>query len=267
MANKEISELNPVSFPLTGNEEMHLVQGGNSRKASVKDITTPLFDYSLATNLIYPYANSTTLTSLGVAATASGSAAEAMGSGDYLSKFRRIRVTASGTNAFGQLRENGSASVMANGFRAWVRFGVKTTVANGRFLAGVNGGWSGSIEISASLNIICVGKDSADTNLHIIHNDNAGVATKIDLGANFPANTSSTDVYDAMFYVHAGGLSFDYFVRRLNTGDVASGTVNTDLPISTQVFNAGLWMGTGSTGGSHIGCCMFIQSQQLVPTP
>lgn len=37
MADTETGDLNPASLPLTGAEEFHLVQGGNSRRATTQD--------------------------------------------------------------------------------------------------------------------------------------------------------------------------------------------------------------------------------------
>ncbi len=62
-----------------------------------------------------------------------------------------------------------------------------------------------------------------------MHNDGSGTATKIDLGANFPANTANIDWYEAWLTFLASG-NVAYAVMRLNTGDFASGTISSDLP-------------------------------------
>lgn len=48
MANKEIGELTAATTPLAGTEEMHLVQGGNSRKVEVAALLARLFKFDLS---------------------------------------------------------------------------------------------------------------------------------------------------------------------------------------------------------------------------
>mgnify|MGYP000365593319 CR=1 FL=1 len=48
----------------------------------------------------------------------------------------------------------------------------------------------GNVDPSTLLNCVGIGKDASDTNLHVIHNDGTGVATKIDLGDNFEFENS-----------------------------------------------------------------------------
>jgi hypothetical protein len=106
---------------------------------------------------------------------------------------------------------------------------------------------SGNTDPSYSVNIVGVGADIADTNLHIMVNDGTGVATKINLGANFPSNTLSTDAYELLLYTPPNGSSISYRVTRLNTGDVATGVLTTDLPVSTAPLCAIFMRGNTTT--------------------
>lgn len=85
------------------------------------------------------------------------------------------------------------------------------------------------------LNVIGIGHEAADTNFSIFHNDGTGSATKISLGANFPSNTISTDMYRMELFAAPNGSSVTYRVTRLNTGGVATGVISTDLP-ANNVF-------------------------------
>lgn len=57
-------------------------------------------------------------------------------------------------------------------------------------------GAHGNVETSTILNACFVGKDSTDTNLHIIHNDNSGIATKLDLGSDFSMDISRSIIVE-----------------------------------------------------------------------
>lgn len=103
---------------------------------------------------------------------------------------------------------------------------------------------------SSLTNIIAMAYDSGQTTFRIMHNDNSGTATSIDLGSNFPADTVNVDVYDVMFYAKPNSGQIEYQVIRLNTGDHATGTITTDLPSNTTFLAAQVWRNNGSTASA-----------------
>ena len=113
--------------------------------------------------------------------------------------------------------------------------------------------YSDSILVSSLINCIGVGSDSADTNLQIFHNDGTGTATKIDLGADFPANRTAgsalTTVYSIELFNAPNSSSVLYRVVNKETGNSVQGTVSTNLPLGTQGLNffASRCMGAGIT--------------------
>ncbi|CAB4148726.1 hypothetical protein UFOVP532_26 [uncultured Caudovirales phage] len=113
--------------------------------------------------------------------------------------------------------------------------------------------YSDSVLVSSLTNIIGVGSDAADTNLQVFYNDATGTATKIDLGANFPANRTAgaelTTVYSIELYNDSASTSVKYCVKNKETGAVAMGTISTNLPLHTQGLNffASRCMGAGVT--------------------
>ena len=113
--------------------------------------------------------------------------------------------------------------------------------------------YSDSILVSSLINCIGVGSDSADTNLQVFHNDGTGTATKIDLGANFPANRTAgsalTTVYSIELFNAPNTSSVLYRVVNKETGNSVQGTVSTNLPLGTQGLNffASRCMGAGIT--------------------
>ena len=85
------------------------------------------------------------------------------------------------------------------------------------------------MEPSTLTNSIGVGHGAADTNLKLYFGGSTA-QTPIDLGANFPANTLSTDMYELELFSPASVAVVYWTVTRLNTGDVASGTLLNTTP-------------------------------------
>lgn len=173
-----------------------------------------------------------------------------------------VGVNVGGTNQFGQIRGNTAILTGQVGWKFKARFGVGNTLANGRIVVGPQQGWNGATDPSAATNLFVVGKDSADSNLQLIYNDGSGSASKIDLGVNFPATTASVDFYDVELTMAVGGASATYKVTRVNTGNVATGTVITDLPATTTLLFWGVWFATGATNGTYLGDFMWIWAKQ-----
>jgi hypothetical protein len=136
------------------------------------------------------------------------------------------------------------------GFRWRARGGIDSAIANQRCYFGLRGVTTNptSADPSAQTNIIGFGCDAGDTTLSVMHNDAAGAATEIPLGANFPATTAG-ELYDFELTCEPGSGTVDYSITRLNTGDVATGTLSTNLPATTQFLCGVLWVATAGTAG------------------
>jgi hypothetical protein len=137
------------------------------------------------------------------------------------------------------------------GFRLVARFGVgdPAAVADARSFVGMVATTAalGNADPSTNLNIIGVGNDSGEANLSIMVNDGTGTATKIPLGANFPANTQVTDLYEFTLFAAPNDTKVGYLLRRLNTGDTVSGSIESDLPANMQLLAFQHWRNNGTT--------------------
>lgn len=156
---------------------------------------------------------------------------------------RRSIVTSAATaNAASELRVGiaqcwrGDAAGLG-GYFLTMRFGCSSAVAGQRMIVGLTaatGAIAATQNPSSLVNAIFVGNDAADANLQIMHNDNAGACTKVNLGASFPVPSSVNNaMYEVNFFATPNASTVGYRVTRLNTNDVASGTISTDLPVST----------------------------------
>jgi hypothetical protein len=225
---------------------------------------------------VQPIGNSTTLNTMGLSMTAAGSATAAnVATTNRHTYMRRIEylVTTAATTAVAGLRHAanqfsiGAPSAGNGGFHMITRWGPATGVATTTSRA-----WCGmrptaaptDMEPSTLINAVGMGWDAADTNIQFMHNDGAGTATKIDLGASFPVPTvDRTSVYEiALFSPPGTTQSVSYEITDLASGAVASGTVTTDLPSTSTLLAPQLQMSVGGTS-SVIGVAvmgMYIET-------
>jgi hypothetical protein len=102
---------------------------------------------------------------------------------------------------------------------------VLVTDARSFFGAWVSAGAHTNVEPNTLLNCIGIGHGAADTTLSIYYGGSVA-QTPIALGANFPCNTASVDLYRVIFHAPEDTAnSITYYVTRLNTGHTATGTV------------------------------------------
>lgn len=140
------------------------------------------------------------------------------------------------------------------GFYSVSRFVVSdaATVAGARMFIGYRSVGTAPANVDPATITNCFGaaKLSGSSNLHIVYGGSAA-QTPIDLGANFPADTLSADLYEVTFFAPPGVQEIRYEVRRLNTGHVAtgtlSGTVGTVIPAATTFLGITVWRSNNAT--------------------
>jgi hypothetical protein len=139
------------------------------------------------------------------------------------------------------------------GFFFKYTFAVETAVASSRQLVGFRAGSNiaTGTDPSSITNLLCMAYDSGDANWQIMHNDGSGVATKIDLGVNFPANTADT-VFTVYFFCAPNSSTIQYEVRRRDVEASASGTISTNMPDPTTYMSIFHWGDNGPTAASMI---------------
>lgn len=104
---------------------------------------------------------------------------------------------------------------------------------------------------SGLANLLGFGCDSGDTTLQL-YAAGAVAQPRVSVGANFPVNTINADVYEVAMYAAPGGSSVRWRVARLNTGDVASGTISAaaNLPDATTNMTPELFRSNGGTAAA-----------------
>lgn len=150
------------------------------------------------------------------------------------------------------------------GFFNILRFGCSdaAAVSGARQFCGVRAfATPSNVEPSAITNGFGVGHGASDTNLKIFYGGTSA-QTPIDLGANFPANTLSTDVYELVLFSPKNVNSTIYWrVTRLNTGHIAEGQVTDGtgviLPAKTMALTAMHCWRTNNATALAVGLDMF----------
>ena len=202
--------------------------------------------------------NSTSGTIFGaIAPTAAGTATiRNVASTNFFTWTRRLGyVSGTNNNSTCGLRapfaQFGLGPAGCGGFHFVVRFGISDTVLvpGARLFAGMTSSTLvlGNADPSTFTNIIGVGMDAADTNLHIIHNDGAGNATKISLGVSFPESTNLA-LYELALYCASGSSVVNYKAVNLNSGIETSGQITTNLPAVNTLLSWQIWRHNVNTG-------------------
>ena len=180
----------------------------------------------------------------------------------------KIGVSTPAANGICGYRSTSAFNIVGTGWKMAVAFGVSDTGfnTNARQFYGMTAttaslGISSTVTVESLLNIIGIGSDAADTNLQVFHNDGTGTATKIDLGANFPANRTSgaaaTDFFVFEMYNPFDSMNVYYKVTSLENNVTVEGTITTNLPSDTTPIT----IQACRTSGASSNACSFDISQ------
>ena len=201
--------------------------------------------------MLAPAGNVTTVSIVGAytAPTALGTAtARTVTTANMFTRMRRLGyVSAATAGALTGARvpalQVTTGGTVAGGFFKVIRFGISdaAVVATARMFVGVTASLAAptNVEPSTLVNCIGVGHRAADTNLHLFYGGTSA-QPPINLGANFPTNTSNTDVYELALFAPPNVGDVYYEVTRLNTGHVASGLLSSNggvaIPSNTTLL-------------------------------
>lgn len=175
---------------------------------------------------------------------------------NLFTSMRRLQyqTAASGSSVAGTRHNNlsfwrGNAAGLG-GFYFVCRFGFSVAnTTNKQAFIGLRNSSSaiaGNTNPSSLTNMIGFGIDATQTTLRFFTNDGSGTATATNLGANFPTNTNSTDMYEVRIYAAPNAGTVFYWAKNLSTGNTASGSTSSDLPSSTTFLCPAIWLGNGS---------------------
>lgn len=103
---------------------------------------------------------------------------------------------------------------------------------------------------SATLNAFCFGADAADANLQFMTNDGSGVATKTDLGVDFPKNTQNADYYEAAIWNYRNSYIGYWYIKNKITGKIKQGSTAANLPTVNTLIGWQVGFSSGDTAAA-----------------
>ena len=205
-----------------------------------------------------PSPNSAVITSNGIVRTDIGTlTAVAPSSSNYFTAYSRSKwASAASAGSSCGFSPNGLSAWRGNaaglgGFYLLIRGGIETYQTDARMFLGLYASTSaiGNVDPSTLLDMVGIGCDGAQTTLRVFHNDGAGAATAVDLGASFPTNSGQT-MYEAVFSAETNGSDIKYRVENLNSGVIAEGTLSTNLPTNTVFMGPHMWYNNNATAAA-----------------
>lgn len=192
------------------------------------------------------------------AVTANGTGSSpAVASTNYLTEQARILYTSATTaNALGGMTfsaANGllpsSSTAGRGGWEFRSRFGASGLPTAPRVMVGGTSTTLTTGEPSALVaNVAALAKDSTDTNLQLLVNNNSGTGTKTDTGIPLVAN----GWYEVTLWALPGSLTIYLLLIRRDTGDIYYGSTATDVPVSGTVMLPIHVGGLSATAGTAI---------------
>jgi hypothetical protein len=195
--------------------------------------------------------------------------------GNFYAQQRRVGMdSGSGANDQCFAAFNTFAVSTAAGFFFLIRFGLRANPTAAKFFVGLNttaglfgSTWaSGDNALEGGIGII---KDSGDAHWSLIQKRTGGTPTKTDLGADFPANTELTDVYELRLFCVPGGVP-QYSFERLNTGALTEGAFVNDSTLitsTTAVMPIALGQKDGTAFNPIVGldvARMYLETERYV---
>ncbi len=204
-----------------------------------------------------PRGNATNVDGFGFTNTANGTATAAnVATTDLRTSTKRVMYASAATaNSACGWRNNTAQYYRGDaagrgGFFLVLRFAVSLTQTNWRLFAGMTattGGIAAATDITALLNLIGVGKNSAHSNYHVIHNDGSGTATAVDTGI---AAGSTTTYYELRVFCPPNGTTVGVSLQDLGSGTIFEASITTDMPANTTLLTPQLHMSNGGTAAA-----------------
>jgi hypothetical protein len=208
-------------------------------------------------------ANATGQSLIGMAAlSVSGTpTARAMSTASFLGPMPRLGAVSPASSGsvcgvrLGVLQIYRGDAAARGGFRLVLQWNTSDAVlvTDARMFAGVIASASAPTDVEPSTlsNLIGVGCNGGDTTMQL-YAAGAVAQSRTDLGANFPVNTTSIDVYRLHLYCPPNGADVRWQLDRLNSGHTTSGTISNaaNLPASTTLLGAQVYRTNNATAAA-----------------
>lgn len=246
------------SYVILPQESIRFIYNATLSRWLKLNISRDLFEVGTRTQLTLPNTTTTVsntgLHSVATTATISNLLSTATPTDDF-QEYTAFQVSNSTASASADVRSSSAwalrgATTNRQGFLHTGRVRFTALGATGAVYAGlINSTAAITGQPSAIINCLLLGAQSGQTTLRIFF-ASASLGTPIDLGANFPV-PSATAAYEYVFYSNGGGTQVEYMVRRLDTRQVAQGSLTTTLPVNTAGLGHRLAAAVGLTAAAN----------------
>jgi hypothetical protein len=218
----------------------------------------------------YAIGNFATLQSRGLAFTVTGTPAQVTQATTSLrTSVARVRYDSNATPSDSGV-SNGTAGIrysfrdayrgngtIIGGFYLSTTWALVTISTNTRglpcYVSNTVTGLVGNVTMGSLTNLLGIGFESGQTTYRVFAAGST-TGTPVDLGSNFPVNTS--DLYRAHIWCYPNDTEVYYRLENLTTGNSASGTFdNTKLPSNTTILG---WSSLINNGGDSAACGIEI---------
>lgn len=149
-----------------------------------------------------------------------------------------------------------------SGFRYRFQFTLTAPSASWRWFVGLCAtGFAVDVDPATLTDIFGVGRGNGEANVQLYHNDNAGAAVQVDLGAAFPAAVANT-IYDLELFFPVGGAQGVFQLYNMASAAEVSHAYASDIPTVTTSMLWQLYM-TNHTDAQivNIGLGSLLQGQ------
>ncbi len=263
MANVKISEL-PAAAALTGTEQIPLVQSGGTDRTTAQAIAdlagVSQTDVLMSTLARVGYAHAPDpgggggMVAVGLTAqnaASGGGAGPPTPDGSTALKSvlsQLVNVTSSSADLTAGYQFPGILVFRATtgnlgGFVFKCRLGITTNPGGQRYAIGLAASSLGQTDDPSTLiNCFLLGKDAADANLSVMHNDGSGTATKVSIGPTLASLLGK--LLDVTLSCDAAG-TMSWEVMVVDDGTTYSGTVSTNVPATNAAMAAYYYVNSG----------------------
>lgn len=134
-----------------------------------------------------------------------------------------------------------------------IQAGFAATQSNRRLFCGFTAATIAPTDVNPStlIDMFGIGFDNGDANMQFFHNDSAGTATKVDLGASFIRPTADkVNFYKVQFTVIGGSGTVSYSVTDTINNVTVTGSVNTNLPAAGVSLSPRCWVSAGGVSSA-----------------
>jgi hypothetical protein len=138
------------------------------------------------------------------------------------------------------------------GFFVLLRFGLSTLQAGNRGFFGIHTSSAAPTNVDpltdTALGKLGLGFNTNSGNLFLINNAVSSAPTTLDLGANYPINT--TNLYELVLFAPPNAADIKYRVRNLSGGFQTDGTLTSNIPAATASMARVAWMTNNATAAA-----------------